>query len=109
MRLPVQRPLPAALLADLHPDEDEGDRAFLEDYKADGEAQFNPADSSRHSLYNRYQGSWEVGKKYSVDLRGGTMIPRWTWGTEQELKGPYGLPVLEVHMEESDREFILTD
>ncbi|KAI5277150.1 hypothetical protein E4T47_00009 [Aureobasidium subglaciale] len=109
LQLPVLRPLPADFLADLHPEEDEGDKAFLEEHEAGGKAHFNPSDRAvAQSLYGRYQG-WEVGKRYRVSLRQGTSIPRWTWGTEDGLKGPYGLPALDIEVEEGgNQEFVLT-
>jgi hypothetical protein len=41
-----------------------------------------------------------VGSKYTVELRDDTTIPRWTWGTAENLKGPYGLPALGIEVEE---------
>ncbi|KAH0156922.1 hypothetical protein KCU67_g8117, partial [Aureobasidium melanogenum] len=94
LRLPVQLPLPAELLAQLRPDEDQDDRSLLEEHKAEGEAHLNPSRNSWRSLYERYRGSWEVGKEYAVELQHGTTIPRWTRGTTDNLKGPYGLSAL---------------
>lgn len=108
IRLPVQRPLPAAMLAEMDPDENNNDKEFLEEHAAKGEAHFNTTATYPPSLYRQYEGSWEAGRKYHIDLRDGTMIPRWTWGTEADLKGPFGLPALGVEMEvEGDREFVL--
>jgi hypothetical protein len=106
----VQRPLPADFLAGLRPDENEDDRRFIEKHEALGEAHFNTTMSFPQSLYQRHEGSWEVRKKYTVELRDDTTIPRWTWGTEENLKGPWGLPALEIEAEEGgNRDFVLTD
>jgi hypothetical protein len=110
LQLPVQRPLPADFLAGLRPDENEDDRRFIEKHEALGEAHFNTTMSFPQSLYQRHEGSWEVRKKYTVELRDDTTIPRWTWGTEENLKGPWGLPALEIEAEEGgNRDFVLTD
>lgn len=110
LRLPVQRPFPMDFLATMHPDDNEDDRRYLQDHEAEGEAHFNTARSYQQSLYQRYEGSWEVGNKYTVELREDATIPRWTWGTQEELKGPYGLPALGIEVEEGgNRDFILTD
>ncbi|KAI5194102.1 hypothetical protein AUEXF2481DRAFT_33263 [Aureobasidium subglaciale EXF-2481] len=108
LQLPVLRPLPTDFLAELRPEEDEDDKVFLEEHEAGGEACFNPSDRAGvKSLYGRYQ-SWEVGKRYRVSLRQGTSIPRWTWGTGDELKGPYRLPALDIEVEEGgNKEFVL--
>ena len=110
LQLPVQRSLPADLLEELDPDENEDDRRFLENHKAEGEAYFNTANDHPQSLYQRYKGSWKVGSKYTVELCESATIPRWTWGTEEELKGPYGLPALGIEVEEGgNRDFVLID
>lgn len=110
LKLPVQRPLPADFLANLKSEENEDDRRFLENHQAEGEAHFNTARDYPQSLYKRCRGSWEVGSKYTIELRDGVTIPRWTWGTEEELKGPYGLPALGIEVEEGgNRDFVLTD
>jgi hypothetical protein len=110
LRLPVQRPLPASFLARLRPDENEDDRRFLEDHEVEGKAHFNTTKTFPESLYKRHEGNWEVGNKYTVELRDDTMIPRWTWGTAENLKGPYGLPALDIEVEEGgNRDFVLTD
>ncbi|KAG9868137.1 hypothetical protein KCU77_g440, partial [Aureobasidium melanogenum] len=98
LQLPVQRPLPADPFAELRPDENQHDRRLLDDHEAGGEAHLDPSRNSWRSLYERYRGSWEVGKKYTVELQHGTTIPRWTWGTADNLKGPYGLPALRIEV-----------
>lgn len=110
VRLPVQRPLPAGLLANLHPDENEDGKRFLELHEVEGQAHFNPSGTFGESLYERYRGSWEVGKRYTVELQRGTAIPRWTWGTAEILKGPYGLPELDIEVEEGgSQDFVLME
>lgn len=110
LRLPVQRPLPGDFLAQLRPDENEDDRRFLEDHETEGEAHFSRSATFGRSLYERYRGSWEVGKKYTVELQHGTTIPGWTWGTADNLKGPYGLPELDIEVEDGpDRDFVLIE
>jgi hypothetical protein len=110
LQLPVQRSLPVDLLAGMRPNENEDDRRFLAGHEAEGKAHFNPTSSYAQSLYERYKGSWKVGSKYIVELRDGATIPRWTWGTEEGLKGPYGLPALGIDVEEGGNwEFVLTD
>jgi hypothetical protein len=110
LRLPVLRSLPANFLAGLRPDENEDDKRFLEDHEVEGKAHFNTTKIYPESLYKRHEGSWEVGNKYTVELRDDTMIPRWTWGTAENLKGPWGLPALGIEVEEGgNREFVLTD
>jgi hypothetical protein len=110
LQLPVQRSLPADLLAGMRPGENEDDRRFLAGHEAEGKAHFNTANSYPQSSYERYKGSWKVGKKYIIKLRDDATIPRWTWGTEEELKGPYGLPALGIDVEEGGNwEFVLTD
>jgi hypothetical protein len=106
LQLPVLRALPTVFLAGLRPDEHEDDRRFLENHEVEGKAYFNTAKTFPESLYQRHEGSWEVGNKYTDD----TMIPRWTWGTAENLKGPYGLPALDIEVEEGgNRDFVLTD
>jgi hypothetical protein len=110
LQLPVQRALPTVFLAGLRPDENKDDKRFLEHHEAEGKAYFNIAKTFGESLYQRHEGSWEIGKKYNVELRQNTTIPRWTWGAEEELKGPWGLPALEIEVEEGgNRDFVLTD
>jgi hypothetical protein len=110
LQLPVQRPLPTDFIAGMQPDENENDRRFLEDHGAEGEAHFNPAKTYPQGLYKRHEGSWEVGSKYTIELRDDTTIPRWTWSTAESLKGPYGLPALSIEVEEGgNRNFVLTD
>jgi len=110
LQLPVQRSLPADFVAKLAPDENEDDRRFLENHKAEGEAHFNTARDYADSLYQRYKGSWKVGNKYAIELHDDVTIPRWTWGTGEELKGPYGLPALGIEVEEGgSRDFVLID
>ncbi|THY74105.1 hypothetical protein D6C86_09429 [Aureobasidium pullulans] len=110
VQLPVQRPLPASFLANLRPDENEYDKRFLDDHKAEGQALFNTSNIFQNSLHERYQGSWEVGKRYAFELRDNATVPRWTWGTVEQLQGPYGLPALAIGMEEGEnREFVLVD
>ncbi|KAG9687449.1 hypothetical protein KCU95_g11105, partial [Aureobasidium melanogenum] len=110
LRLPVQRPLPADILDELRPDEDQNDRRLLEDHEAEGESHLNPSMNSWRSLYERYRGSWEVGKKYTVELQHGTTISRWTWGTANNPKGPYGLPALQIEVGNGgNQEFMLVD
>ncbi|CAD0087651.1 unnamed protein product [Aureobasidium vineae] len=110
LQLPVQRPLPAESLANLRPDENADDKRFLDNHKVEGQAHFNAPDIFQKSLYERYQGSWKVGKRHTIELRDDTTIPRWTWGTAAELQGPYGLPALAIYVEEGgSREFVLID
>ncbi|KAI4849552.1 hypothetical protein E4T44_03280 [Aureobasidium sp. EXF-8845] len=110
LQLPAQRPLPTDFTAGVQPDENENDRRFLEDHEAEGKAHFNTAKTYPQSLYKRYDGNWEVGSKYTVELRDDTTIPRWTWGTAENLKGPYGLPALGIEVEEGgNRDFVLTN
>ncbi|CAD0115048.1 unnamed protein product [Aureobasidium uvarum] len=110
LQLPVQRPLPADFVANLRFEENKDDKRFLDNHKAEGQAHFNTSDVSRQSLYERYQGNWEVGKRYTIELRDEATIPRWTWGTAEALLGPYGLPALEIEVEEGgNRDFVLVD
>lgn len=110
LKVPVQRPLSATFLANHESEENEDDRRFLDNHKAEGEAHFDTAEDYPQSLYKRYRGSWEVGSKYTIELRDDATIPRWTWGTADKLKGPYGLPALGIEVEEGgNREFVLTD
>jgi hypothetical protein len=110
LQLPAQRPLPTDFIAGMQSDENKNDSCVLEDHEAEGEAHFNTAKTYPQSLYKRYEGSWEVGSKYTVELRDDTTIPRWTWGTAENLKGPYNLPALGIEVEEGgNRDFVLTD
>jgi hypothetical protein len=110
LQLPVQRALPTVFLAGLCPHENENDKHFLENHEAEGRAYFNTPKTFPESLYQRHEGSWEVGNKYTVELRDDTTIPRWTWGTAEALKGPYGLPALGIEVEEGgNRSVFLTD
>ncbi|KAG9959029.1 hypothetical protein KCU61_g7821, partial [Aureobasidium melanogenum] len=77
LQLPVQRPLPADPFAELRPDENQHDRRLLDDHEAGGEAHL---DLSRNS--------W----------RSFTVL---TWGTADNLKGPYGLPALRIEFPRS--------
>ncbi|KAK6003398.1 hypothetical protein QM012_009169 [Aureobasidium pullulans] len=109
LRVPVQRSLPADF-AGSRPNEGDNDKRFLEDCEAEGGAHLNFSNNTWQSLFERYKGSWEVGTKYTFELQQGASIPRWTWGTEDDLKGPYGLPALDIEMKESgNRDFMLIE
>ncbi|KAI4726310.1 hypothetical protein E4T49_05940 [Aureobasidium sp. EXF-10728] len=110
LHLPVQRSLPFDFIAHLRPVENADDKRCLDDHKAQIQADLTISNTFQHSLYKRYQGSWQVGKRYVFELCDDATIPRWTWGTADELLGPYGLPALGIEVEEGgSREFVLVD
>ncbi|KAG9594357.1 hypothetical protein KCU97_g5701, partial [Aureobasidium melanogenum] len=78
LQLPVQRPLPADPFAELRPDENQHDRRLLDDHEAGGEAHLDPSRNSWRSF---------------------TVL---TWGTADNLKGPYGLPALRIELRAYD-------
>ena len=38
------------------------------------------------------------GHEYAIRLKNGVTVPRWTWGTSAEKRGPYNLPPIHVRM-----------
>ncbi|KAI4718195.1 hypothetical protein E4T48_05619 [Aureobasidium sp. EXF-10727] len=110
LQVPVQHPLPADIVARLRPDVNADDKHFPDNHKAERQVHFTTSSIFQQSLYKRYQGSWEVGKRYVFELCDDATIPRWTWGTVGELLGPYGLPALGIEVEEGgSRESVLVD
>ena len=51
---------------------------------------------SKCRLYDRHKGILRVGKQYRVQLRKDLAIPRWSWGTELDLQGPFASMPMKV-------------